>query len=134
MEQIAHAWRVVAGDTQLFAYILVEQLGQSLRRLHAQAVQVEVPGELASVEQPLGLLGSPVTDGYHRECDHVELSRFARQKEVGDREFASFPLAWKGEALDFTPSGRVVQDDIVPMALTGEVSVHDFGLEPALSD
>src|SRR5262249_8838821 len=100
MKQITHALRVVAGDAQLFAHVLVKQFRQGLGRFHAQAVEIEIARELVHVEEQLRLLGRATADGDYGESNHIKLAGLFGQEEISDRELAAFALPRKGETLN----------------------------------
>src|SRR5579864_2353585 len=51
VEEVAGSWSVISGNTQLFANVFVEKFCQCLRRLHTQAMQVEIFRKFSGIKK-----------------------------------------------------------------------------------
>jgi hypothetical protein len=71
MEKIANVGRVVSGNPEFFAHLLVMEFRQRLGCLHAQAMQVKVFRILAALEKALGFNGGLRPDRDKRYPYHV---------------------------------------------------------------
>jgi hypothetical protein len=61
----------------------MEPLGEALCRLHPEAVDTELLGELALSLEMLDLLGHLRADGDSRERDDIAFAGVERPKEIG---------------------------------------------------
>src|SRR5260370_26336740 len=76
-----------------------------------------------------------MTDGHTRKANNIFAARSARRKEVGDAELTSFALARERKTLDLALTlWRFVKDDLVAVALAGEVTIYCFGLKPSFAN
>src|SRR5260370_1590211 len=76
-----------------------------------------------------------MTDGHTRKANNIFAARRPRRKEVGDAELTSFALARERKTLDLALTlWRFVKDDLVAVALAGEVTIYCFGLKPSFAN
>ena len=83
---------------------------------------------------PLKSLGGFVTDGYYLEGDHIHLARLHRSVVIGQAQVLIIGLAWEVKTgQHFVQVIRVVDDQIVPLRLAGEQTIHSLRIQPLLT-
>ena len=73
MKEVGDARRVFAGNAEKLARLLVRQFGQRLGCFDREAVQIEILGKVAGLEELGGLAAGLVADGDDGEADDIAL-------------------------------------------------------------
>ena len=96
----------------------VQPFGLSLGGLDAEAVDVELLGELALALQPADQLGHLGPDGHGLQRHHVDLAAVQRPVEVGQADAVVLGLAREDEPLELALAGRlgIPHDQLVAVA------------------
>ena len=105
---------------ELPAQTTMQPLGERLRRLHREPVQVECFGIFSGRLQLLELARRLIANGHHLQSDDVDVRRFGRAEVVGDAQTLTPFLTREVKACDLTrrPIARIlvgiIDEEIVP--------------------
>src|SRR5262249_38393405 len=124
--------RVVSRNLELRPDLLVEELRQSLGGFNGEPVQVKViTVSVLGKPAPFRLAG-PRAHGHHAERDDVFLSRIDRLEKVGNAQALVFFLPRELEAMKQLARPGLVNEEVVPLALTLVVAVNRLWLQELL--
>ena len=148
-EQIANFGGVFAGDSQLFAHLLVMQFRQRLRRFHAQPVQIQIFRVLSAFKQPLRFDAmpsspivtseSPITsifpEAFGAKKSEMQSRRPSRCRgKVKRKQFSCdvrLPASRARCGRSACDRPALIHDHVISVALRREISVHDFRFKQA---
>src|SRR3954466_15851180 len=91
-ERLVDVVAVVGGEAQLFTDTPVPQLGERLRQLDGQPVQLQIVAVGVPSEEFRGHLADARSDGHELEGDDIDLTRVLGPEEVGEAEEARAAL------------------------------------------
>ena len=148
LEELGDLRRIFAAKAHFLPHAFVPEFGQSFSRFDTEAVKEEIILIFVGLEKFLGHLGRAIADGDQLHAQHIKLAGFFGSEKVGYAQppfgvlpgkAKPHPLARRAGGLQFPravlPAGAadkffgVVHNQIIPIALRGEISIHHLGFK-----